>query len=263
MWFIINCQIGFCGQELTEIILSPPFPKQLLTQICLAISMLVLHAVEHVKPIEKLFYSLQNLRNQDSGNNAVLETLTVLPEIIEDQNSDFHVTSARRYEYGQEVLHSDSCNCQTLHMLALWHTLLTLNVLLLLQLLAHSSMVLEFLMQQTEEGFESHVQTHDKSRKILRCLLSWVRICNSFFISIIVSPGNGVVSGNICFSTFTTSQKEVVVVEYCNDLFRNDPVISLNQTNGWEGFTSPPYAPTFNPSNTSQVRGRIGNKCLK
>ncbi|KAL0331801.1 UNVERIFIED_CONTAM: hypothetical protein Scaly_2081600 [Sesamum calycinum] len=78
-------------------------PPQLLTQICLALSMLVLHAVEHGKPIEKLFYSLQNLQSQDNGNNAVLEMLTVLPEIIEDQNSDCHIPSARRYEYEQEV----------------------------------------------------------------------------------------------------------------------------------------------------------------
>ncbi|PIN24232.1 Nuclear transport regulator [Handroanthus impetiginosus] len=119
-------------------------PPQLLTQICLAISTLVLHAVEHGKPIEKLFYSLQNLQSQDGGNTAVLEMLTVLPEIIEDQNSDFRVTSARRYEYGQELL-------------------------------AQTPMVLEFLMQQFEEGLGSHVQPHDRSRKILRCLLSWVR----------------------------------------------------------------------------------------
>ncbi|KAL9162788.1 hypothetical protein ABFS82_06G000700 [Erythranthe guttata] len=117
---------------------------QLLTQICLAISTLVLHAVEHVKPIEKLFYSLQSLRFQNNGNTAVLEMLTVLPEIIEDQNSDCHITSARRYDYGQELL-------------------------------AHTPMVLEFLMQQIDEGFESLIQHHDRSRKILRCLLSWVR----------------------------------------------------------------------------------------
>ncbi|KAK6155333.1 hypothetical protein DH2020_009581 [Rehmannia glutinosa] len=119
-------------------------PPQLLTQICLAISKLVLHAVEHGKPIEQLFYSLQNLQSQDNGNTAVLEMLTVLPEIIEDQNSDCHITSARRYEYGQELL-------------------------------AHTPTVLEFLMKQLEEGFDSHTQPHDRSRKILRCLLSWVR----------------------------------------------------------------------------------------
>ncbi|GFQ01128.1 importin-13 [Phtheirospermum japonicum] len=119
-------------------------PSQLLTQICLAISTLVLRAVEHRKPIEQLFYSLQNLQSHDNGNTAVLEMLTVLPEIIEDQNSNCHVTSSRRYEYGQELL-------------------------------AHTPMVLEFIMKQFEEGFENHSQPHDRSRKLLRCLLSWVR----------------------------------------------------------------------------------------
>ncbi|XP_051140247.1 transportin MOS14 isoform X2 [Andrographis paniculata] len=118
-------------------------PPQLLTQICLALSTLVLHAVEHGRPIEKLFYSLQNLRNQDNGNTVVLEVLTVLPEIIEDQSSDHGVDSAQRLEYEQELL-------------------------------GHTPMVFEFLMQQFE-FFGSSVQTHEKSRKILRCLLSWVR----------------------------------------------------------------------------------------
>ncbi|KAL6509129.1 hypothetical protein OROGR_022439 [Orobanche gracilis] len=119
-------------------------PPQLLTQICLAISTLVLHAVEHQKPVEHLFYNLQNLQSHDNGNTAVLEMLTVLPEIMEDQNSNCHVTSARRYEYEQELL-------------------------------AHTPLVLEFLMKQFEEGFDSHVQPHDKISKLLRCLLSWVR----------------------------------------------------------------------------------------
>ncbi|KAL6508123.1 hypothetical protein OROHE_021665 [Orobanche hederae] len=119
-------------------------PPQLLTQICLAISTLVLHAVEHQKPVEHLFYNLQNLQSHANGNTAVLEILTVLPEIMEDQNSNCHVTSARRYEYGQELL-------------------------------AHTPLVLGFLMKQFEEGFDSHVQPHDRIPKLLRCLLSWVR----------------------------------------------------------------------------------------
>lgn len=73
--------------------------------------MLVLHSVEHGKPIEKLFCSLQTLQHQDDENIAVLEMLTVLPEIIEDQNSDCRMTSAQRHEYEQEVLPFDSCNC--------------------------------------------------------------------------------------------------------------------------------------------------------
>lgn len=36
-------------------------------------------------------------------------------------------------------------------------------------------------MQQIGEGFGSHVQPHDRSRKILRCLLSWVRIDKIIF----------------------------------------------------------------------------------
>lgn len=89
--------------------------EQLLTQICLAISTLVLHAVEHGKPVENLFNSLQNLQSQDNGSYAVLEMLTVLPEIIEDEHSDSRVTPARRFEYSEEVLFSD-CNCIFHHM---------------------------------------------------------------------------------------------------------------------------------------------------
>lgn len=74
-----------------------------MTQICLALSMLILHAVEHVKPIEKLFYSLHNLQSEDDGKIAVLEMLTVLPEVIEDQNADCRISSVQRYEYGREV----------------------------------------------------------------------------------------------------------------------------------------------------------------
>lgn len=93
-----------------------------MTQICLAISTLVLHAVEHGKPVENLFYSLQNLQSQDNGNSAVLEMLTVLPEIIEDEHSDSRVTPARRHEYCEEVLLSD-CNWIFHHMDILHHQL--------------------------------------------------------------------------------------------------------------------------------------------
>lgn len=54
--------------------------------------------MEHSKPIEKLFYSLQNLQSQENGNIAVLEMLTVLPEVVEDQS-----TYIGRCLYGQEV----------------------------------------------------------------------------------------------------------------------------------------------------------------
>ncbi|KAK2665936.1 hypothetical protein Ddye_004510 [Dipteronia dyeriana] len=120
-------------------------PPQLLTQICLALSALILRAVEHGKPIEKLFYSLQNLQSQDNGYIAVLEMLTVLPEeLIDSQASDCNISSAHRSQYGQELL-------------------------------AHTHMVLEFLLQQSEKAFDGGMQLHERNRKILRCLLSWVR----------------------------------------------------------------------------------------
>lgn len=119
-------------------------PPQLLTQICLALSTLVLHAVEYYKPIEKLFYSLQNLQGQDDGNIAVLEMLTVLPEVVEDESATYKTKSGQRSDYGPELL-------------------------------SHTSAVLEFLLQQSEESFDGVVQLHERSRKILRCLLSWVR----------------------------------------------------------------------------------------
>nr|XP_043606998.1 transportin MOS14 isoform X2 [Erigeron canadensis] len=119
-------------------------PSQLLTQICLALSTLILHAVEYYKPIEKLFYSLQNIQGQDDGNMVVLEMLTVLPEVVEDESANYRTKSGQRVDYGPELL-------------------------------SHTSAVLEFLKQQSEERFDDVVQLHERSRKILRCLLSWVR----------------------------------------------------------------------------------------
>ncbi|KAK6928618.1 Exportin-1/Importin-beta-like [Dillenia turbinata] len=121
-------------------------PPQLLTQICLALSALILRAVEYRKPIKQLFYSLQNLQSQDNGNIAVLEMLTVLPEeVVEDQSMDCSISAARRCQYGQE------------------------------QLLSHTPMVLEFLLQQSEKSLDTVNQLPEGNRKILRCLLSWVR----------------------------------------------------------------------------------------
>ncbi|XP_070023691.1 transportin MOS14 isoform X4 [Nicotiana sylvestris] len=119
-------------------------PPQLLTQICLALSALMLHAVEHGQPIEKLFCSLQSLENHDEGTIAVLEMLTVLPEVVEDQNTDHRTSSAQRREYGRELL-------------------------------SHTSVVLEFLHRQSDKSFDSSIQLQGRHRKILRCLLSWVR----------------------------------------------------------------------------------------
>ncbi|KAK4804792.1 hypothetical protein SAY86_004609 [Trapa natans] len=120
-------------------------PPQLLTQICLALSALVLRAVEHEKPIEKLFASLQNLQNQDDCNLAVLEMLTVLPEeIVDNQNADCTISSICRNQYIQELL-------------------------------AHTPIVLEFLLHQSEKNFDGTIQLQEQGRKILRCLLSWVK----------------------------------------------------------------------------------------
>ncbi|XP_030461321.1 transportin MOS14 [Syzygium oleosum] len=120
-------------------------PPQLLTQICLALSALIVHAGEHEKPIEQLFYSLRNLQSQDGGNLAVLEMLTVLPEeVVDKQNADCRLSAACRSQHGQELL-------------------------------AQTPMVLEFLLQQSEKGFDGVMQLPEQNRKILRCLLSWVR----------------------------------------------------------------------------------------
>uniref|UniRef100_A0A7N0U9M2 Exportin-1/Importin-beta-like domain-containing protein n=1 Tax=Kalanchoe fedtschenkoi TaxID=63787 RepID=A0A7N0U9M2_KALFE len=120
-------------------------PPQLLTQICLALSALIIRAVEHRKPMQQLFYSLQNLQSQDGGYIAVLELLTVLPEeVILDQKFDTTISSTCRSQYGQELL-------------------------------SHTPMVLEFLLQQSEKGYDGNITPHEKNRKILRCLLSWVR----------------------------------------------------------------------------------------
>ncbi|KAF9669428.1 hypothetical protein SADUNF_Sadunf14G0106600 [Salix dunnii] len=120
-------------------------PPQLLTQICLALAALMLCAVEHGKPIEQLFYSLQTLQSQDDGNVAVLEMLTVLPEeVVDTQNTDCRVSPAHRSQYG-------------------------------LELLSHTPMVLEFLLEQSQKMSDGGFQLHERSRKVLRCLLSWVR----------------------------------------------------------------------------------------
>ncbi|KNA10892.1 hypothetical protein SOVF_140110 isoform B [Spinacia oleracea] len=120
-------------------------PPQLLTQICLALSALVLRAAEYRQPIEQLFYSLQSFQTQENGNIAVIEMLTVLPEeVVEDQSTDSSINFAQRSQYTRELL-------------------------------SHTSMVLEFLRQQSEKRFEDNNQMHERNRKILRCLLSWVR----------------------------------------------------------------------------------------
>ncbi|XWS46468.1 hypothetical protein CRYUN_Cryun14cG0069900 [Craigia yunnanensis] len=120
-------------------------PPQLLTQICLAFSALILRSVEHGKPIEQLFYSLQNLRTQNDGIVAVLEMLTVLPEeIVDTQATDSKISASHRSQYGHELL-------------------------------SHTPMVIEFLLQQSQNKFQGGMQLNERNRKILRCFLSWVR----------------------------------------------------------------------------------------
>ncbi|KAF6134047.1 hypothetical protein GIB67_038338 [Kingdonia uniflora] len=119
-------------------------PPQLLTQICVALSALVLRAVEHKKPIQHLFSSLHNLQTQENGELAVLEMLTVLPEeVVQDQNTDSNITFTLRSQYARELL-------------------------------SHTSKVLDFLLHQSDQRVHA-IPLHDRNRKILRCLLSWVR----------------------------------------------------------------------------------------
>ena len=80
------------------------FFLQLLTQICLALSGLVLRAVEHKMPIDQLFASLNKLQSLEDENVAVLELLTVLPEeVVEDQNVDRSIDFAIRSQFTREV----------------------------------------------------------------------------------------------------------------------------------------------------------------
>ncbi|XP_048134614.1 transportin MOS14 isoform X3 [Rhodamnia argentea] len=151
-------------------------PPQLLTQICLALSALIVHAAEHEKPIEQLFYSLQNLQSQDGGNLAVLEMLTVLPEeIVDNQNADCRLSAACRSHHGQEVHENIPDGFRSLRCLLLSCLVLICSYHFLDQLLAQTPMVLEFLLQQSEKGFDGVMQIPEQNRKILRCLLSWVR----------------------------------------------------------------------------------------
>ncbi|XP_016701788.2 uncharacterized protein [Gossypium hirsutum] len=69
--------------------------------------------------------------------------LTVLPEeIVDTQNTE--ISASHRNQYGQELL-------------------------------SHTPMVVEFLLQQSENKFQGGLQPNERNRKVLRCLLSWVR----------------------------------------------------------------------------------------
>lgn len=121
-------------------------PPQLLTQICLALSALVLRAVELKKPVEQLFASLSEIQGHGVGSYAILELLTVLPEeVIEDNIVNATVESEHRRHFTQELL-------------------------------SHTGIVLEFLLQQTKDGTGIISELHERHKKVLRSLLSWVRV---------------------------------------------------------------------------------------
>lgn len=69
---------------------------QLLTQICLALSALLLHADLYSKPFDKLMFALQSLQAHDDGNVVLLELLTVLPEEISDSRHVSHQSDLRQ-----------------------------------------------------------------------------------------------------------------------------------------------------------------------
>ncbi|KAM0828073.1 hypothetical protein ACQ4PT_067795 [Festuca glaucescens] len=114
-------------------------PPRLHTQICLALAALALRAEGGV---DGLFARMPHLPDP-----ALLELLTVLPEeVAQDQSGDTGVDSASRCRYTRELL-------------------------------AHAPAVLDFLLAQSEKPDAADgVTPHERSRIILRCLLSWVRV---------------------------------------------------------------------------------------
>uniref|UniRef100_A0ACD5X6S8 Uncharacterized protein n=1 Tax=Avena sativa TaxID=4498 RepID=A0ACD5X6S8_AVESA len=114
-------------------------PPRLLTQICLALAAL---AVRVEGGVDGLFARMPHLPDL-----ALLELLTVLPEeVAQDQSGNTGVDSAARCRSTRELL-------------------------------AHAPAVLEFLLAQSEKpDAVDGVPLHERSRRILRCLLSWVRV---------------------------------------------------------------------------------------
>lgn len=147
----IQCDVGHLSQEgrvalQNALLLSAKKfsngPAQLLTQICVALSALVVRAVEATKTIDQLFASLHELQGQGSGSNAVLELLTVLPEEVLEDQSFLSVDSGRTSQFPLKVL-------------------------------SHTGTVLEFLLQQSTSDV---LDNTCRRCKVLRCLLSWVRL---------------------------------------------------------------------------------------
>ncbi len=179
---------------------------QLLTQICVALSALVLRAVEWRKPVEQLFASLNELQGQGTGSNAVLELLTVLPEeVIEDQTVS--VDSGMRWQFSQEVSHYASqaerdfgnnsffsYPYRRIGHLSVYLTSLPTLFPELWQLLSHTGAVLEFLLQLCNDKGLQNTPLHERQRKVLRCLLSWVRRYFCFLLTREYNSGVGVQS---------------------------------------------------------------------
>ncbi|AQK57548.1 ARM repeat superfamily protein [Zea mays] len=138
--------LGLASQLLDALLLAArrfcaaPAPRQLLTQICLALAALALRAEGGV---DGLFARMPHLPPP-----AVLELLTVLPEeAAQDQGGDTGVDAAARCRFTRELL-------------------------------AHAPSVLEFLHRQSEKApaDDDGVPLDERNRRILRCLLSWVRV---------------------------------------------------------------------------------------
>jgi transportin-3 len=137
--------------------------------------------------VEQLFASLNELQGQGTGSNAVLELLTVLPEeVIEDQTVS--VDSGMRWQFSQEVSHyasqaerhigKQSFFSYPYRRIGHLSVYLTFSPTLfpeLWQLLSHTGAVLEFLLQLCNDKGLQNTPLHERQRKVLRCLLSWVR----------------------------------------------------------------------------------------
>jgi transportin-3 len=102
--------------------------------------------------------------------------LTVLPEeVFDTHNTDSKLTSATRTQYCREVLFSVFFS---LFLFFNRNALALINYFCFTQLLAQTPIVLEFLLQQSEKSFDAaQLHGHERNRKILRCLLSWVWHC--------------------------------------------------------------------------------------
>lgn len=104
------------------------------------------------------------------------------------------------------------------------HSLLILRRCLFKQLLSHTPMVLEFLLQQSEKSFDGCVQLHERKRKILRCLLSWVRWLLKL-VSIVHPPLSTIyLYCNIFALNMMLNQS---FVSYCSSVNMNNDVTSL------------------------------------